>query len=215
MAERPILFSASMVQALLAGRKTQTRRAVKPQPCDEWSPVVEPYNPTVIIRGEEMPGAEVFGASDDREGRVCPYGRPGDRLWVRESFAPLTVGYAYAADPIWNAAPDGRWRPSIHMPRVASRITLEITEVRVERLQSISESDAIAEGCTYTDFGLNRWHRPQPGWKCGDTPTGHEQCMHSAVYAYASLWDEINGAGAWNTNPWTWAVSFRILAPNT
>jgi hypothetical protein len=225
MVERPILFSGPMVQALREGRKTQTRRLVKPQPCDEWVPVVGAYHPTIIDRhGDEQPGREVYGASDEREGRVCPYGRPGDQLWVREGWkAHTTFDHLPPRDlprsHIWYLADDGykaesRTRASMHMPRWASRITLEITEVRVERLQSISEDDAIAEGCTHTDFGPNKWQQPRPGWKCGDAPSGHEQCMHSATYAYASLWDDINGAGAWNTNPWVWAVSFRLFDHN-
>src|SRR5690606_197652 len=87
MKERPIIFSAPMIRAILAGTKTQTRRAVKPQPSSEWCPKVGTYHPTMIDRyGEEYPGAEVYGASDEREGRVCPYGQPGDRLWVRETW---------------------------------------------------------------------------------------------------------------------------------
>jgi len=128
----------------------------------------------------------------------CPYGEAGDRLWVRETWAPVTVGYAYAADPFWNASPAGRWRPSIHMPRGASRITLEIAAVRVERLQDISESDARAEGIVALHgggFGL---------------PDGSHFHAVDPRISYWSLWDAINGAGAVEANPWAWCVSFSV-----
>ena len=223
MTDRPILFSAPMVRAILDGTKTQTRRIVKPQPRDEWRPVVSHYYPTIIDRhGDEAPGQEVYGASDEVEGRKCPYGQPGDRLWVRETWAahwmyndvPPSAAQSERCDlrrtdNRWFAAdgnggpsqhglePDGlrgRWRPSIHMPRWASRITLEVTGVRVERLQDISEVDAQAEGCALECM----------------TPTGDDS--GSAIYGpggYLALWEAINGAGAWDQNPWVWVVEFK------
>jgi hypothetical protein len=198
-----------MVRAIREGRKTQTRRLVKPQPGAEWAPVVGPYHPTVIDRrGDEQPGREVFGASDEREGRVCPYGRAGDRLWVREAWrAHTTFDHLPPRDipqsHVWYMADDGykaesRTRASMHMPRWASRITLEITEVRVERLQAISEADAIDEGLQSTAGGA---------WLPG--PCDHPE------WAYHLLWDQINGEGSWAANPWVWAVSFRPLATTT
>jgi hypothetical protein len=184
--ERPILFSSAMVRALLAGTKTQTRRALKVQPAD---------TPHAGQASRNRAGTRpVFYAAWEKRAAdgsticICPYGVPGDRLWVRESFAPLTKGYAYRADQIWNAPPADRWRPSIHMTRAASRITLEITDVRVERLQDISNADAIAEGIA----------RGGP-----ENPDDIER------NEYRALWESINGPGSWDANPWVWCLSFR------
>lgn len=202
--ERPILFSAPMVRAILEGRKTQTRRIVKPQPSEEWHPEVGIYAPTVVDRhGEEGPGADVYGASDEDEGRISAHGQPGDRLWVREGFrhycnewhcgvpvAHLTyladnghgiVSFASAEPPVqkwWNK--DKAPKPTaIFMPRWASRITLEITEIRVQRLQEITQPDAQAEGVS-----------------------GREE--------FSELWDSINKKKCpWNSNPWVWAITFK------
>lgn len=200
MTERPILFSGPMVRALLDGRKTQTRRIVKldvPADADEvffWS-------------GEELrrkgwrnvsePG--LWARRNGRDGYIsfigrCPYGVPGDQLWVRETWcrADTPSGFAYCADTPAGSDQRGMgWRPSIHMPRIASRLTLEIADVRVERLQAISEADAEAEGVQ--DPSLV----PILGafWSSRD--------------GYARLWEHINGKGSWAANPWVWAVSFR------
>ncbi len=188
MPEKPILFSAPMVRALLAGTKTQTRRAVKPQPQDEvfQHPVSRQWLESV--NGEES-------------GLRCPYGQPGDRLWVRETWTPCgplpTDGVLYRSD-----FPEGplsiKFKPSIHMPRWASRITLDITDVRVERLQDISEADAQAEGCPIECM----------------SPTGDDS--GSAIYGpagYRALWDTINGHGSWDANPWVWVVEFATASP--
>lgn len=178
--ERPILFSGPMVRAILAGTKTQTRRVVKVEP----------------------------GKLDVGENPACPYGVPGgSRLWVRETWyddnatrdaEPIPTSHDdfihYRADGEAHdqfEELDGflRWRPSIFMPRWASRITLEVTEVRVERLQEITEADAWAEGIAA--------HVVRP------------------IHDYAALWDSLNakrGFG-WDTNPWVWVVSFRRLTP--
>lgn len=228
--ERPILFSGPMVRAILEGRKTQTRRVVKPQPNDEWCPVVEIYAPTMIDRrGEEYPGADVFGASDENEGRICPYGQPSNHLWVRECFIvgwPSENGdiQQFGADgnelpkKVWYRADDnGRfqwidrdtdemrdppWKPSIHMPRWACRITLEITDVRVQQLQEISEEDAQAEGVEWYGVADLR-------------PNGELREGPSIAYraGFHDLWDSINskrGLG-WNTNPWVWALTFKRI----
>ena len=181
MKERPILFSGPMVRALLAGTKTQTRRVVKKLP---------------ITLNRETNSLEVDG-ENIANGRfaklvACPYGQPGDRLWVRETFGHFerNDNFTPGCEVFYRA--DGEcleikpWRPSIHMPRWASRITLEITSVRVERLQDISEADAIAEG-VYTDPA------------------------RSAYDAYAQLWDEINGPGSWAANPWVWVLELRRI----
>ncbi len=226
MKERPILFSAPMICALLNGSKTQTRRIIKRQPGPYWAPVVGSYNPIVIRNGGyETPGPEIFGASDETEGRKCPYGKPGDRLWVRETFqGPLFDGdqienykndpsafekpsyCVYAADgggaPEFMTPDDEfvcRWRPSIHMPRWASRILLEIVSVRAERLNDCSEADARAEGVTIADKHMN-------GYCTGEY-------LPPAVRAYRDLWESINGTGSWDANTWVWCVEFRSIAP--
>lgn len=220
MKERPVLFSAPMVRALLAGTKTQTRRVVKPQPIAD-----DRFSGGHYIASKKTEGAQ-FSVEAPYIGLACPYGQPGDRLWVRENFAPTMLDgvYQYAAT---GGLVGTKWKPSIHMPRAACRILLEITAVRVERLKDISEADARAEGITFTDYGRKCGHtgagwvdvgdcpapataHPQrPGW--GVEPANHEQCMHSAPAAYASLWEQINGAGSWNANPWVWVVEFRVV----
>lgn len=208
MSERPILFSAPMVRAILGGRKTQTRRIVKPQPPADCAPIrVGEFHPTVIDRwGDEAPGASIFGAYDlDGEWGVrCPYGQPGDLLWVREAWARddedgcvmyrADVGKGGDADD-WErgrveGAPRYRWRPSIHMPRWASRITLEIVAVRVERLNDISEADAEAEGA-------------------GIPLVGHDDDF--CRWEFRALWESINDPGSWPANSWVWVIEFKRL----
>lgn len=216
MKERPILFSGPMVRAILDGRKTQTRRIVKCQPPDDVAPItVARYNPTIIDRhGEQAPGLEIFGAfSDDGEwGCKSPFGEPGDRLWVRETHlnwwklneanpdGPREFSHvaAYAADG-YELQPGETWIPSIHMLRAASRITLEITGVRAERLQNISESDARDEGVTIEDHHL-RGSCAGAYWP-------------PSIRAFHDLWDSLNAARGygWDTNPWVWVVTFRRI----
>lgn len=218
MKDRPILMSAPMVRAILAGTKTQTRRVCKPAQFYSLSHVVEVPDP--LERGQVYNGSH-FG---DEEGDVqfsSPYGGRGDRLWVRETFSgPWCMeaqdGIAAAPPSKWGESSEiwywadgepthGDWtrpRPSIHMPRWASRITLEVTGVRVERLQDISEADALAEGVT-----------PLPGgdmWTAGGVYDGP---LHAArpQWAYRRLWEQINGPEGWAANPWVWCVAFRRL----
>ncbi|MBT9513309.1 MAG: hypothetical protein IV104_13260 [Acidovorax sp.] len=239
MKERPILFSGPMVRALLDGSKTQTRRVVKPtrgRPIDflGGGPIGGPDWNNPECWGYEHHDSATWvllrpsGEPDDAQ-YPCPYGQPGDRLWVRESFAHMYRGnaqpekrapedVAYMAD---NLTPDpyvyGSWKPSIHMPRWASRITLEITSVRVERLQDISEADAMAEGITrlppppppQTFSGPNRF-------TLGGMGVG--ACAGSVIWnaataqdLYRRLWESINGPGSWDANPWVWAIEFRRL----
>lgn len=187
MIERPILFSGSMVSAILSGEKTQTRRVVKIGPIEEDFKIVD-----------------------------CPYGGPGDRLWVRETFCYQTgpmsdpsnrkksnVLYRASLDSyIAGTALTGAWRPSIHMPRWASRITLEITGIRIERLQDIRFADAMAEGIKdlstpdHVDYGIE-------GVACAEHP----------VRAFQLLWDRINAKRGyeWDMNPLVWVISFRKL----
>lgn len=204
MKDRPILFSAPMVRALLNGRKTQTRRIVK---YPRWA---EPGGEMDIYEASDdlLAVAKISGCLAKVE---CPHGVPGDRLWVRETFYSWVCRTytpqgtheseqcVYAADggTLMNGA---KWRPSIFMPRDVSRITLEITEVRVQRLQEISEEDAKAEGCDPWSFGQEQ------------TMTSGERGAASPYRGgYACLWDEINGDRAsWKSNPWVWALTFSV-----
>lgn len=200
MTERPILFSGAMVRAILAGQKTQTRRIIKPSP------------PRVM---EAPQGHEFSVAGHDHR---CPYGQPGDRLWVRETWRPVMEAWRsfveYAAEgptldnihrdlmaPLNRLAlrfPGARkdrhsevWHPSIHMPRWASRILLEVKAVRVERLQDISEGDARAEGV-------------EPRIVSHGPPE-----LKGYVLGFKDLWREINGAESWAANPWVWVIEFE------
>jgi len=209
MKERPILFSGSMVQAIQDGRKTITRRVIKPQP----------GNAIDRVRFDADYNSWIDEAFDFVKKRKCPYGVPGDRLWVRETFwrqpgeALPGLKLIYKADnPDFM---DGRtnpmtkrfykWRPSIHMPRWASRITLEVIDVRVERVRDITEQDAKAEGISVlplqSEDDHSAWYQSAPGV--------HQ--ARNARVSFASLWDSINakrGYG-WDTNPWVWVVEFR------
>ncbi|HDR9087149.1 TPA: hypothetical protein QDB10_003062 [Burkholderia vietnamiensis] len=216
MKERPILFSGPMVRAILEGRKTQTRRVMKHQPPDDVAPITAArYHPTIVDRhGDEAPGPEIFGAfSDDGDwGCKSPFGEPGDRLWVRETHlawwkldeanpgGPRVFSHvaAYAADG-YELEPGEKWIPSIHMLRAASRITLEITGVRAERLQSISESDARAEGVTIEGHHMR-------GYCAG-------AYWPPSIRAFHDLWDRLNATRGhgWDANPWVWAIEFRRI----
>lgn len=225
MRERPILFAEPMVRAILSGQKMVTRRAIKPQP-----KVTEAY-----LREHEA-WVEGLTLSDHvnnawQSGFIdvaCPYGEPGDRLWVRESwwqagdwqstypeddtgawFGSKRIAYSADSTPpnepnrhypaglrngAYSAAePNKIWRhrPSIHMPRWASRILLEITAVRVERVQDISDEQALAEGVDQTNTSI-------PGY---------------ARQRFQDLWESINGTGSWDANPWVWVVEFKRITP--
>jgi len=220
MKERPILFFPSMVRAILAGTKTQTRRAIKPVGNDEGFVLQDYGDGPWPYRSED--GESGFYRDShgyDVEERIkCPYGRPGDRLWVRESFSgPYCMeaqdGMAAAAPSKWahksriwywadGQPTHGDWtrpRPSIHMPRWASRITLEVTDVKVERLQDISEADAMAEGIVNAG--------DDNGYQLADT----SHYAGTASESYASLWESINGPGSWDANPHVWCISFRRI----
>lgn len=208
MKERPILFSAPMVRAILDGRKTQTRLAVKPQPSMERDCEPEGYNWVPMHKGRELSHHQ------------CPYGQPGDRLWVREAFRlfdaqeecacyDLCVCSRHHGKTVYQADEDcgeSKWKPSIHMPRWASRITLEITGIRVERLQDVSETDAVAEGVERYAPDQNYWH------EYFANPTGDaRRCCLSARESFAGLWKSLYGVDSWYANPWVWAIEFKRI----
>lgn len=218
MTERGMIFNAEMVRAILDGRKTQTRRIMAPQPADDIERCIFP-NPEAI--GCKSSLRHKHGSTT---AHFCHYGKPGDRIWVRETFQGPLFDYdlmdSYCKDPtpfekpefcVYKAdgvpAPEFYdagdelhccWRPSIHMPRWASRILLEITGVRVERLNSIHDVDAMREGiqnlttCSHADFGI-------PGVVNAQHP----------VRAFQLLWESIYGADSWRANPWVWVIEFK------
>jgi hypothetical protein len=209
-----------MVRAILDGRKTQTRRVVKNAPTEPEAEAVMVHGALCFgVRGNPGTGRETFHFTHGEEGEHnafrCPYGVPGDLLWVREecwlygrwlaeggvtatgrpkrSFGLIgqqvryeNPGFHHVA--YYGGAEGWGWRPSIHMPRWASRITLRVTKVRVERLQEISEADALAEGVLLEFYDDSR-------------------------DAYADLWEHINGPGSWDANPWVWVVGFEYVNP--
>ena len=182
MKERPILFSAPMVRAILEGRKTKTRRKVKRNAAGR-----------VELAGKQ------WHIEDENAVLACPYGQVGSHLWVKETFKPncyVSHEYIYRAtetDPLRYTGP---WKPSIFMPRWASRINLGIVDVRIERLQDISDADVEAEGTPFLP--------------------GHEQDgggfpAVSRWWQYQHLWESINGKGSWATNPFVWVIEFRKI----
>ena len=186
---RPILFSTAMVQAILEGRKTQTRRVVKPQ-----------HEPIEI------------GQNDYLMGATCPHGEPGTVLWVRETWAlpsdtdGADMGYQYKAD-YSDGSEDWKWNPSIHMPFAAARIFLRIKSVRVERLQDINWDSAKAEGIqrfwmyggvSVTGIPGLIYPKPNQTWTYAE--------------AFIKLWQSINGYESWDANPWVWVVEFERIS---
>ena len=200
MKERPLLFSAPMVRALIAGTKSQTRRVVK---APGWDPASPEYGGLTGIKqhADERIGLQAYfwhARSALAHGVRCPYGQPGDRLWVRETWRRYGDGIAYRADYGDASFADevhAPWKPSLHMPRCLSRITLEITGVRVERLKDISADDAYDEGAA--------------DWAAETQRNGNK--WPNIVRAYQGLWESITGPGSWDANPWVWVLSFRRL----
>jgi hypothetical protein len=209
MTECGILFSAPMVRALLDGSKTQTRRIMRPQPeptpADYQGPAGH-WWPSSIMQSMVHVEQELQNRHGGWGGfcpDCCPHGRIGDRLWVRETWAPHPDFPESVHRGVYRADPEckydvARWRPSIHMPRWASRILLEITGVRVERLQDINDQDAIAEG-----IGLN----PSADGVPMTFPNG--ETVPRATFR--CVWESINGAGSWDANPWLWVIEFRRI----
>lgn len=186
MKEYPILFSSAMVQALLAGRKTQTRRVVKPQEKfpDKAFEVFDDFKHDLV------------GTLKRQFGIKFPYGDVGDVIWVRESayyHNQEKQWYYKATDPLTDSLEYGyKWKPSIHMPRIACRLRLEITDIKIERLQDINTDAAIAEG-VILDMSKKYFKH---------------------THIFEELWNQINGDGSWEQNPWVWVISFQKLADN-
>lgn len=238
MIERPILFKGEMVRAILDGRKTQTRRIVKTG-LEEFSTRDIGGGCTETIWSDSKRTISAGGGGDTRAhvlAKVCPYGKRGDRLWVRETYAIATGNGRYPVyradaveddsgeregfwigDRFYSYEGTRRWFPSIHMPRWASRIMLEITDVRVQRLQEISEEDAVSEGMV----------RGEAGWASNKTEADSEDhCLGTARFAFANLINSLHGGPKWNfaynegsdrpaplfdQNPWVWAISFKRI----
>lgn len=225
MKEKPILFSADMVRAILAGRKTQTRRILKGDPYIGGAAGIEHRADGFL----------------DSHGRLFkyPYGRPGDELWVRETHyriphckPPVSFCFYDESDQLPNIDTLHSWGlykkyPSIFMPRWASRIQLKITDIRVEQLQDINNGEAIKEGCFFTDYGSMCYHpKPCPlpekheyhpiknGWKCYETKSDTE-CLGTPKMGFANLWNSINtdSGKTWDDNPWVWVVEFEVIKP--
>ncbi len=192
--ERPILFNGAMVRAILEGRKTVTRRQINPQ----FPSSVKEVLPYVAHRDIWVPrDPESPDEPWEEQVRVCPYGKPGDRLWVRETFAVYGdekfAAIHYRADRPHDVGRKGvGYKPSIHMPRWACRILLEITNVRVERLQDITEEQAEAEGVRACEHDLD------PDGNC-----------YSATELLSILWSSLYGVDNYNANPWVWVVEFK------
>lgn len=259
MKERPILFSGEMVRAILDGRKTQTRRAIKQQPDVPVSDAIPrreyPHGPATTDWYWRPKFGHRQSAPSAGWDFKCPYGQPGDRLYVKETHwawgrwetrfdakkgrdawrfidmtlecgksyqfeQPVPMGTRSGLSPAWHK------RPSLFMPRHASRILLEIIDVRIERIMDISEADAMVEGVTFTDFGKftpkgaasldgGKTHHPfkpkqHSGYHVGDV-SGPDECHATARGAFAALWISINGTDAWADNPMAWVVEFQRI----
>lgn len=229
MTERGMIFNGEMVRAILDGRKTQTRRIVKSQRVgDGWS-VKEAQSPLTARHTHDwwLPtGTRPYSALPG-----CPYGVVGDRIWVREAWAeaggsapelklyranyPAHVPSHYENVP---PAEDIRWTPSIHMPRWASRILLDITDVRVERLNGISDADCIAEGIIPVPKDRVDDHQFWRDYRLSGDGTF---CVHTPRESFESLWksirgksfdhEEDTGPGSWQANPWVWVIEFKRI----
>jgi hypothetical protein len=209
MKAHPILFSTEMVQAILAGRKEQTRRVISF--CKKADP--EFYNEVEFRNCQDYKDGSyraVFNTDETPFSEIFPYGKIGDILWVRETWQhhgrPDISGikYIYKADKSEGIADIAKWKPCIFMPKEACRIFLKITNIRVERLQAITQEDALKEGIKVIEPGEAYYDYQQIGGASFISPRG----------SYVSLWQKINGAESWDANPWVWVISFeRIEKP--
>lgn len=207
MKERPILFSTPMVQAILEGRKTQTRRIIK-----FCKKVDADFLNEIIFRNfqfyRDQSYRAIFDTDEHPFSEKFPYGKKGDILWVRETWCPglcIKDPYAYKATFKKSDLEEGfnekiKWKPSIFMPREACRIRLEITNIRVERLKDISDQDAIDEGIEFRK-DIEMWR----SYYLNDTWYGNP------IWSYRSLWEKINGKDSWNSNPWVFVIEFKRI----
>jgi len=207
MKERPILFTTEMVRALLAGRKTQTRRVFKYQNAS--------FNGLMCNYLEEADNEYYTKCIYD----ICKYGQVGEVLWARETWAKLNSQYVYKADydngvpaneielPNGFTVDDAKWKPSIHMPKEACRLRLKIKSIKVERLMDISEQDAIAEGIRQRFGGFINY--ANPGKIFTETYPFLSRKYSAAQMSYLSLWEKINGENSFEENPWVWVIEFE------
>nr|WP_314367635.1 hypothetical protein [uncultured Acinetobacter sp.] len=208
MKERPILFNTPMVQAILSGQKTQTRRIVNKAPTTEINHRLIALDNGWNWQVDQQGIVPTMHREIDNP-MVCPFGQIGDRLWVRETFrlydldgcphADFPCGCPRNGTPLYKASHDcgdgEKWKPSIHMPRSACRLILEITKIRVERLNDISSEDAKAEGFDYSTHPS----AIQMGYAIG------------AKTNFRVTWEQIYGQNEWNKNPWVWVVEFKVI----
>lgn len=244
MKEIPILFSTPMVQAILDGRKTMTRRIMKQQikDCDhsrfaeaEWKDKPTEWSEAALKAGRAYCGMCGNGVeySKDYGGINCPYGKPGDLLYVRENWFPVAINGSKVMVGYYDKSPDhtiefttdrigfysrqmakGRIIPSIHMPKEAARTWLQVTGIKIERLQDITEEDAKAEGVTVTpgQVASNEIHRHVLKDRI---PAGDHQLAFANLWReihFTSIQDQLSGKDGWNENPWVWVVSFKVLS---
>jgi len=225
--ERPIIFSGEMVKAILNGKKTMTRQVVKTQPRDEC---------TEIATSACFGHVEYRSTSEDRQTQSilakikCPYGKIGDRLWVREThhvvggiadyeIEEIKQGLqdvknfvSYKTDGYGNPC-DGGWTTPMFMPRWASRILLEIIDIRVERLQDISEADALKEGIRNYNFEMEDSPDTYVGYTHLQKDDGKSTLYKTPAIAFERLWDTLNAKKGypWSSNPWVWAIEFKVI----
>lgn len=208
MNEKPILFSTEMVQAILEGRKTQTRRKVKHLEISKSEVAIS----AITLDGKRTQGALFQNELGSRFFVKCPHGNPGDFIYVRETWAdaslateisPNTVAFKadYSEEVLKEKANKGIWKPGIHMPKSAARIWLKIKRVRIERLNTISEQDAIAEGVKFID--------QETAYKCYDRKG--LVCINAKT-SFETLWKGINGNYSWELNPWVWVIEFEVAS---
>jgi hypothetical protein len=219
MRERPILFNGAMVRAILAGQKTQTRRAVKlphNNPLGQWEASTSGGHGARDRKGNLVPEHACIWHTRTGEAFSCPLGEPGDRLWVRETWSDEDLSSSeayYRADALTTGLMADeiaaiRWKPSIHMPRWACRLVLEITAVRVERLMDISRADSLAEGIHAYPHLWRDCEYPLPDVAYEPYP-GSKHRYSSPVAAFGALWIDTGGDG--DSNPWMWVIEFKRI----
>lgn len=198
-----------MVQANLEGRKTNTRRLNGLERMNEYPEDWKPYVGDCHIDKKGRLNQKFFNNRGFSDHAICPYGKVGDVIWVRETFAPCTDGIPafkanYSDETLAHKLNKGMWKPSIHMPKVFSRIWLEIEKVKVERLHDISEEDAMEEGVKYV--------RRTSGYCFFNYKIGDYTFPSTAKKSFESLWKKINGIESWDANPWVWVIQYKVLS---